>query len=297
MKIVFLGTASGIPTKRRSHPSIWIEYQGDVLLWDCGEGTQRQILKAGLNFMKIDKIFISHWHADHFAGLMGLIETFNLESRKKKLEIFGPEASKFTQIMEELSHWNFGFDVEPMDLNFEGDGIDEIYKTEKYSVFSTPVEHSIPAVGFCFKENDRWNIDTEKAGKKGLKPGPKMKKLKKNGEIEFKGKTIKLEDVAKKTIGKKVVYSGDTKPCDNVENISKDADVLIHDGTFIEGETERHSSVDEAARLAKRANVKKLVLTHFSRRYAGSDLDDILEKAKEEFDKVELAEDFLEIEI
>lgn len=297
MKVVILGTVSGIPTKRRNHPGVWLQYKGDVFLWDCGEGTQRQILKAGLNFMKIDRIFITHWHADHFAGLLGLIESFNLESREKKLEIYGPEASRFLNTLEELSYWDFGFEVEAKDLEFEGKEINKIYSTEDYSIYSTPVKHSIPSVGFCFKETDRWNIDTKKARKLGLKPGPKMGKLKEKGEIEIDGRKIDLEEVAEKRIGRKIVYSGDTTPCKTLEKMSNNANLLIHDGTFIEGEAERHSSIEEAAKLAKRANVERLILTHFSRRYTQSDLKEILEKTRKEFKNTKLAKDLMEIEL
>lgn len=295
MRIVFLGTASGIPTKERNHPSIWVEYRGDVLLWDCGEGTQRQILKAGLNFMKIKHIFITHWHADHFAGILGLLESFNLERRDKPLKIFAPTASKFVDNLEELSYWDFGFEVSGVDLKYEGSEIEQIFSGENYSIYSIPTKHTVPSVGFSFKEVDSWNINPEKSKRRGLKPGPRMSELKEKGQIKVNEKLIKLEEVAKKRIGRKVVYSGDTKPCKNIEKLSKTADLLIHDGTFEEDLGTQHTSSEEAAKLAKRANVKQLILTHFSRRY--KDLSSLLEQAEEVFTNTKLAKDFMEIEI
>ena len=113
LEIVFLGTGSGIPSKRRNHAAIWLRYEGETLLWDCGEGTQRQLLKAGINFMKIDRIFITHWHADHWAGLIGLIQTMNLEKRRKALHIYGPDAERFVGDILDLDYWGPRFRVVP----------------------------------------------------------------------------------------------------------------------------------------------------------------------------------------
>jgi ribonuclease Z len=295
MQIIFLGSGSGIPTLERNHPSIWLDYRGDRFLWDCGEGTQRQILKAKLPLMKISKIFITHWHADHFAGLLGMIESFNLEGRRKPVLIFGPQANRFIDAISELSYWDFGFDVIAKDIPFEGDEITEIFKTKDYKIFSTPTEHRIPSVGYAFKENDRWKIDVKKAKKFGLEPGKKMKELKEEGEVKVKGKIVKLEDVGKVTKGLKVVYSGDTRPSRNLMKLAEGADLLIHESTFLDSPTLGHSTAKQAARIAKKAKVKKLILTHFSKRY--KDTSDFLKSAKEVFPNTRLARDFLKVKV
>jgi len=299
IKLVFLGSGSSVPTVERNHPSIFIDYQGDVMLWDCGEGTQRQMMKAKLKFMKVNHIFITHWHADHFAGLIGLIETYNLEDRKKPLVVYGPEASRFVDAFSELSYWDFGFELKAVDVNFEGNEISKLFENKFYKILSVPVVHSVPAVGYCLEEKDKWNIDMKKARKFGLEEGPILEKLKENKRITFKGKTIRLNDIATRTQGKKIVYSGDTAPCKNVMRLAKGADLLIHDGTFIEGpeETEkkkrRHSDVREAARIAKNTGAKKLVLTHFSRRY--KNLNSLIREAKKIFPETERAYDLKKI--
>ncbi|MFP4115640.1 MAG: ribonuclease Z [Candidatus Aenigmatarchaeota archaeon] len=295
LEVVILGSGAIVPTKERHHSAIWIRREGDVFLWDCGEGTQRQIQKAGLSFMKIDKIFITHWHADHFAGLLGLIETFNLEGRERKLEIYGPEASRFVSLLLDLSWYDFGFDVEAMDVEFEDKGETTVVEGDGYTIKSTPAEHSIPAVAYSLEEEGKMNINEDKAANYDLHPGPKMGELKEKGEIKYKGNTIKLEDVSEFTSGRKVIYTGDTCPTENIKKFSEDADLLIHDATFAEEASHKHSSAAEAAKLATEANVKKLLLTHYSRRY--KDPGELLKKAREYHENVEAAEELMRIKV
>jgi len=155
------------------------------------------------------------------------------------LRIYGPEASRFVDALSELSYWDFGFKIKTIDVDYEGTKVKRIFSGKKYDILSIPVEHSIPAVAYCFKEKDKWNIDMKKAKRLGLEEGPLLDELKTKKKIEIRGKVIKLSDVATKTPGKKIVYSGDTAPCENILKISKGADLLIHDGTFIEGPNER----------------------------------------------------------
>ena len=296
LEIVFLGTGSGIPTKRRNHSAIWLRYEGEHMLWDCGEGTQRQLLNAGTNFMKIDRIFITHWHADHWAGLIGLIQTMNLEKRRRTLHIYGPEAERFVSDILDMDYWGPRFRIVPETLPAEGDEITTILKTRDFQILSTPVNHTVPAVAYCFREKDRVNVNLKKAGRFGLGQGPLIGKLKARGEIEYKGQVVRLEDVSDVSPGLKVVYSGDTKPCRTLEKISQDADVLIHDATFVEEKENRmHAGAKEAAQIAKKANVKKLVLTHFSRRY--QDTRTLQERAEKIFKNTVVAEDFMRLNL
>ena len=296
LEIVMLGTGCGIPTRGRNHSSIWLRYEGESFLWDCGEGTQRQLLKADINFMKIDRIFITHWHADHWAGLIGLIQTMNLEKRRRPLYIYGPDAERFVGDIMDLDYWGPRFNIIPKDVPSVGDDISVVLKTKDYNITSTPVCHTVPAVGYSFQENDRINIDLKKAKSFGLKQSPMLGKLKTKGKIDYKGKTIILDDVSEVTKGIKVAYSGDTKPCKNLVKLSKGADVLIHDTTFVEDQENRmHTGAKDAAKVAKEAKVRNLVMTHFSRRY--QDLRPIENEAKTIFKNSIIAMDFMRFNI
>ncbi len=297
--ITFLGTVSGIPSLDRNHPAIAMEYFSnyrDVLLFDCGEGTQKQLMKSGISFMQISKIFITHWHADHFAGLIPMLQTMNLEKRKTPLTIYGPEAERFVSNILDLGYFGIRFPIKAVNLEFEGNKISVVHDDEEYQILSIPAYHTVPAVAFCFKEKDKWNLDEDKMKNLGLKRGPWLKELKKTGKLEWKEKTIKLEDVGYVKKGLKVVYSGDTKPHKNILKLSRDADVLIHDGTFLEEDIgeKSHTDVKQAAILAKKANVKKLILTHISRRY--TDIKEFEDEAREIFKNTIVAKDMMKVQ-
>ncbi|MFH8080995.1 MAG: ribonuclease Z [Candidatus Aenigmatarchaeota archaeon] len=296
--ITFLGTVSGIPTLDRNHPAIVLEHYTktrEVLLFDCGEGTQKQLMKAGISFMQISKIFITHWHADHFAGLIPMIQTMNLEKRKKPLMIFGPEAEKFMSNILDLGYFGVRFPIEARNVDFEGNAITKIDEADDYEIYATPAYHTVPAVAYCFKEKDKWNIDEEKLEKLGLKRGAWLRKLKKDGKYVFKDRTVTLEEVGYLKKGLKIVYTGDTRPHKNIANIAKEADLLIHDGTFLEEDVagKYHSDVKKAAEIAKMAGVKRLVLTHISRRY--TDTTELEEQAKKVFPDTIVARDMMKL--
>jgi len=301
IEVLFLGTVSGVPTRDRNHSAIILSHHGErkeTMLLDCGEGTQRQMLIAGINFMDIDKIFITHWHADHFAGLIPLIQTMNLERRQKPLYIFAPEAERFVSDIVDLGYFGLKFEVEAVNLPFEGENAHRIFETEDYEMLSIPTMHTVPSVAFALREKEKWNIDPKKMKKMKLKPGAWMKELKEKGEAEHDGKKIILKDVASGTPGLKVVYSGDTKPCKTVEKISENADLLIHDGTFLELEDSKgknHADVSQAAKLAKTAKVKQLILTHISRRY--KDVRPLEKEAQKLFKNTKIAHDFMKVQI
>ncbi len=297
LEIVFLGTGSGPPTPHRNHASVFLRYEQDRILLDCGEGTQRQIITAGLNFMKIKNIFISHWHADHWIGLIGLFYTMNLESRKDPIYIYGPDADRFVQNLKDMNYWGAGFRIIPKNVPYEGNMITRVYECDDYDILSIPAKHTVPSVAYAFVEKDRRNVDISLAGKKfGLRQGPMVGKLKSKGEIEFKGKKIRLEDVMVIRKGIKVVYSGDTEPCDNIVKISKGSDVLIHDATFVEAKEDRmHSGAKEAAKIAKKSGVKNLILTHFSRRY--QNVKELEDESRKVFKNTKAARDFMKIEV
>ncbi len=297
-EITFLGTTAGVPTKYRNHASIYVKHQAEkefVCLLDCGEGTQKQIFTAGLNFMRVSDIFISHWHADHFAGLLGLMETMNLEKRTKPLRIFGPEAKKFVPILLSLGYSTKDFDLRAMNVEHEGSAVNVIHQEEEIEVQSIPMKHGIPSVAYAVAEKDKIKIDKEKALRLGLPAtGPLYKQLKDHGKTVYKDKEILLEDVSFIEKGKKIVYSGDTLPNKNMIKLAKDADVLIHDSTFFSERKEsyRHATFEDVIELAEKANVKKLILTHISRRYA--DVKELEDKVKQHPNAI-LAKDFMKI--
>jgi len=301
LQITFLGTVSGIPTKDRNHSAIVFEYYGeekDTILFDCGEGTQKQLLLAGINFMDIDKIFISHWHADHFAGLIPLIQTMNLEKRRKELKIFAPEAERFVADIIDLGYFGLRFPIAAINVPFEGEEINKIFEANEYEILSIPTLHTVPSAAYCFKEKDRWNIDVNKLKVLGLKRGYWLKKLKRDGKSEYKGEMIKIGDVANRNDGLKVVYTGDTKACKTVVKLSTNADLLIHDATFLDEDKEKgkyHATTKDAAEVAKKANVKQLILTHVSRRY--TDTKPLEEEAKTVFQNVKVAHDFMKVKL
>jgi len=299
IQITFLGTVSGIPSKTRNHPAIIMEYSSDTketLLFDCGEGTQKQLMLSGISFMQVNKIFISHWHADHFAGLIPLIQTMNLEKRKDELTIFGPEAEKFVSDIIDLGYFGLRFPVRAINVPFEGDEVTVVDETPDFEVLSVPALHTVPSVAYCLKERDRWTIDVGKLKKLGLRRGHWLEELKQKGSMTRDEKKVSIEQIADKKTGLKVVYSGDTKPCENIKNLSEAADLLIHDGTFLEeDESKAHADVKQAAKIAKDAKVKQLILTHISRRYQNP--KELEVEAKKVFKNTKVADDFMSVKL
>ena len=301
VEMTFLGTTASIPTPERNHPSIYLRYTGKeegALLFDCGECTQRQIFRAGLNFMRIDHIFITHWHADHFAGLFGMFETMSLEKRKHPLFIYGPEAARFVSILSSLGYAGKNFRVVPEDVGFVGSDIKTILDEKEFSVLSVPVRHGIPAIAYAFVEKDRIRIDSDKAEKLGLpRQSPLFNKLKDEGQAKFGGKMVRLEDISSTVPGKKIVYSGDTQPCRNLLSLAENADCLVMDCTYFEDMEERHhTNLGQAIELASHANVKELILTHISRRYQSqSELEKMAHDAARNsgIRSVKVAKDFM----
>ena len=278
LEVIFLGTGGIMPTKERNVPSIALRYKGEIILWDVGEGTLRQLNTAKLSPMKIEKIFITHFHGDHYLGLMSLIQTMTLWNRERPLHIYGPKYTfEFIQNYLKSGFFAPSFEIHVHELG------EARLKFGDYEIWSFKVEHGIPALGYVFKERDkRGNFDLEKISELGLKPGPWMKELELKGKIEINGRVIHLEDVTgRPKKGVKIVYTGDTEPCDRVRLFSEKADLLIHEATYLT-EEERgesyHTTVNEACEVAEKAKVKLLALFHRAPRYK---YDEYLQKAKQ----------------
>ena len=301
MKIIFLGTTAGVPTAERGHSAIAIKYQDETLLFDCGEGAQRQLIKAKISFMKIAKILISHLHADHFLGLPGLIQSMSFLGREKTLTIYGPEGTEsVVESLLKLGYYTLKFPVETKELR-----PGEIIECNNYKIFTQSTQHTVPTIAYAFQENQRpGKFDVEKALGLGIKPGPMFRKLQLGHSVQTKdGKTIKSEEVlGPPRRGRKIIYSSDTRPLLSIVDFAREADVLIHEATFADDLNERasetgHSTFGEAIEIAKQAQVKYLILTHISPRYENEDIEKFQLDIRKKFENAIIARDMMVIEI
>ncbi|NJE42532.1 ribonuclease Z [Thermococcus sp. GR6] len=278
LEVIFLGTGGIMPNHERNVPAIALRYKGEIILFDVGEGTMRQMSTAKLSPMKVEKIFITHFHGDHYLGLAALIQTMNLWDREKPLHIYGPKYTfQFIQNFLNSGFFRPGFDIHVHEIG------EVRLKFGDYEIWSFKVEHGIPALGYVFKEKDkRGKFLPEKLAEYGLSEGPILGKLEKQGQIEWNGRIIRLEDVTgPRRKGVKVVYTGDTEPCERTRLFAENADLLIHEATYLRPEDRGdsyHTTVEEACEIAKKAKVKLLALFHRAFRYT---YDEYVAKARE----------------
>jgi ribonuclease Z len=300
LQITFLGTAGSVPTPKRSLPAILIQRKGEQIMFDCGEGVQRQMIKAKTGFNKKMKIFISHMHGDHILGLPGLLQTMALLDREKKLDVYGPPGIKrFLTNIRETVQFVLTFPVEIHEIHDAGVVCDE----EEYFVQAVWANHVIPNLAYALVEKPRpGKFYAEKARNLGIPEGPLWSKLQHGHNVKLpSGQVVKPEDVTGPLrLGRKIVYTGDTRPFKGFVKFAANADLLIHDATLDEELAERakedgHSTPSQAAENAKKAKVKRLVLTHISARYENT--SSLLKKARKIFKSTQIAEDFMQIEI
>jgi ribonuclease Z len=298
MKIVFLGTGGTYPSKIRNVTSVAIQRPGEVIMFDCGEGTQRQLMRSSVSFMKITKIFISHLHADHFLGLPGLIQSMSLNGREDDLLVYGPKGMRMTmESMLNLGYFKSGFRIITKDLRV-GEKVD----FGDYTVKAAEASHSVPCLAYALEEKSRkGRFSLSKAKKLRIPEGPLYRKLQNGQSVTVGGRKIRPEQVLGPTRrGRKIVYSGDTRPSEKIVTLAAGADVLIHDCTLDSSHGQLaagfgHSTAAEAADVAKRAKVKSLFLVHLSPRY---DKVDILEKeARKKFKNAVVATDLSEFAV
>lgn len=295
-EIVFLGTSCMQPTKERNHPSFLLRYNEENILFDCGEGTQRQLRIAGLKPAKITKLLISHWHGDHVFGVPGLLSSMGADQFAKKLMIYGPKGSK--KYMEHLMQ---SFAVKGV-IEFEVKEVDKgiFFENEDYMLEAQPLKHSADCIGFSFIEKDKLRINISKAEKLGLSEGPLLGKIQRGESITYKGKKITPKDIAYFVKGKKISYIADTLPCEGANKLAKEADLLVSEGTHLSDISEKtekymHLTVKDAALIASQNNAKKLVITHMSQRYKS--IVDIIDEARIYFDNTVVASDFMKIKV
>ncbi|MDP3727961.1 MAG: ribonuclease Z [bacterium] len=290
MEIILLGTSSMIPTEERNHSGAFLRYKEENILIDCGEGTQRQIRKAGLSAMRITKILITHWHGDHILGLPGLFLTLGSQNYSGTLVIYGPVGSKdYIQGIMQL--------FVPRELvQYKVIEVDSgiFFENEEFFLEAIPLQHGTRCLGYRCAEKDRRRVDMKALKKIGVKEGPHIKQLQKGEDIIYQGKKIKAKNFTTLVPGKKISIVTDTLYCDAAIEIAKDADILFCESTFLgdlkEQAIERkHMTATQAATIAKKAKVKKLVLIHFSQRY--KDLSLFTKEAKKTFPYVVAGKD------
>lgn len=297
IKVTILGSSGSVPKKESNFASCAISFNGENLLFDAPEGIQRQLMQSNISLMKINHIFISHMHADHFLGLFGWIATMNLNQRKEKLTIYSPKrgGEKIKRMLKEVIKPDFEIEYKKIKNG-------SLFKNDFLEVKAFELKHDVPCYGFVFKEKDiLGRFDRKKAEKLGIPPGPLYSKLVEGKTISLNGKKFKKSDVfdySKKRLGRKVVVVADTKPTTKIINNAKNSDLLIHEATFLENKKDRailtsHSTAKDTATTAKKAKVKKLILFHISA--SVSDNKDVEKEAREIFKESFVAKDFDEI--
>jgi ribonuclease Z len=292
VSLFFAGTAGSVPSPRRGLPAILVRRGGDRLLFDCGEGTQRQLMRS-VGLADLHCVFITHFHADHWLGLPGMLKSFALRERDQPLAIYGPRG--LNRAMEDT---RFIYGRLPYSLRVQELEPGQPVRFDGYEVTGVPASHNgVSAFGYALVEDPRpGHLDPKLAERLGVTPGPDFGRL-------VRGETVSgvspEQVMGPEREGRKLVISGDTEPCETLRIAAHEADVLVHEATFAEEEVERaaqtgHSTARQAATLAREANVRLLALTHVSSRYAGGELR---AEAREVFADTELPRDFDSIEI
>lgn len=298
MKLVFLGTSAAQPTSERGLTCICLEKEGEILMFDAGEGAQISYLKSGLGWNKKMKIFVTHLHGDHCIGILGLLQTMTLQNRTEPMEIYGPDGIE-EFIAANIKVLNFGLSF-PVIITTIREGT--VVNEKTYTINSCEADHSVTSYSYLFQEKDKpGRFFPDKAKEFGIPEGELWHKLQTGQDIQVGDKIVKSSDVlGEKRPGKRIGISGDTRPTKKLEEFFKDCDYLSFDSTFSHELQDKalethHSTAKEAADLAKNANVSNLILTHFSARY--NDESVLLEEAKTIHNSVIAAKDLLEIEI
>jgi ribonuclease Z len=300
LQIIFLGTAASIPTVARALPSVAVKRKNEIIMFDCGEGVQRQMIKSGVGFHKKMKVFISHMHGDHVLGLPGLLQSMSLLDRTRKLEVYGPVGVKaFISCIQKTVQFVLTFPLEIHEIKCDG----TVCKEKEYYVQAAYTDHLIPNIAYALTEEPRpGRFNPEKAKALGVPEGPMWSKLQHGENVRTPaGKLIKPSQVVGPLRpGRKIAYSGDTRPTKSLVTLAQKADLLIHEATLEDELRERakedgHSTPSQAAQTAKKAKVKRLILTHVSSRYKSS--EPLVNQARRIFPDVEVATDFMKVEI
>jgi ribonuclease Z len=286
LSLFFAGTAGSVPTARRGLPAILLRAGGERILFDCGEGTQQQLLRS-VGLPDLDAIFLTHFHLDHWLGLIGMVKTFDLRARERPLRIFGPPGLHrlFTTLRPLIGRTAYPLELAELGRH------DEV-PFGGYVISAFPVKHRVEAYGYAFVEHDRpGRFDVDAARALGVRPGPDFGRLQ-HGETVGGVRPEQVMGEARR--GRRLVISGDTAPCQAIEAFAEGADVLVHEATFLEEERARardtaHSTARQAAELARDAGVRLLALTHLSTRYFPREVRD---EARAVFERTVVPRDF-----
>ncbi|MDQ3630302.1 MAG: ribonuclease Z, partial [Actinomycetota bacterium] len=292
LSVFFAGTAGSVPTARRGLPAVLVRRGSERLLFDCGEGTQRQLLRS-VGLTDLDFVFLTHHHVDHWLGLLGMVKSFALRDRERPLIVYGPPGTQrlIAAMGIVIGRLPYAFDV--VDLA-AGDALDfdDGYRVEAFNV-----RHRGTAFGYALVEEERpGRFDAERAAALGIPFGPDLGRLQRGEHVDG---VDPAEVVGPPRPGRRIVLSGDTMPCDAVRVAADGADLLVHEATFTSDERERaaetrHSTATQAARLAAEAGVRLLALTHVSTRYAGRE---VLDEARATFGRTEMPRDFDTVDV
>jgi ribonuclease Z len=291
LSLFFAGTAGSVPTARRGLPALLLRAGGDRILFDCGEGTQQQLLRS-VGLPELDVIFLTHYHLDHWLGIIGILKTFDLRGRERPLTVYGPPGLR---ALLDAMRPAWGRVTYPLSLE-ELDPHEEV-AFGGYVVAPFPVEHRVRAYGYSFAEDDRpGRFDAETATRLGVTPGPDFGRLQAGGTV---GGVTPEQVLGEPRRGRRIVYTGDTAPCQATEVFAHEADLLVHEATFLDDELARaretgHSTARQAAEVASAAGVKLLALTHLSTRYFPRDIRD---EARAVFPDTLVPRDFDTIEV
>jgi ribonuclease Z len=291
LSLFFAGTAGSVPTPRRGLPALLLRAGGDRILLDCGEGTQQQLLRS-IGLPELDAIFITHYHLDHWLGIVGMLKTFDLRARERTLDVYGPPGLKglFHNLKPLIGRTFYPLNVHELEPHGE-------VRYGGYVIASFPVKHRVDAYGYAFIEDDRpGRFDVEAARRLGVTEGPDFGRLQRGETVNG----VSPEQVVGPTRhGRRIVYTGDTSPVQTVEVYAHQAEVLVHEATFLDGDRARaretgHSTAQQAALAAQAAEVKLLALTHLSTRYFPRDIRD---EARKVFERTVVPRDFEAIEV
>ena len=296
IKMTFLGTSSAIPTAKRNHTAILLDYKGEHILFDCGEGTQRQFRKARLNPGKINKILISHWHADHVLGIPGLLQTLALQGYNSTLEIFGPKGTK--KFMKKIMDLFIFTEKYPIKIK-EVSG--KFLETDEYYLEAKSMTHGTPCNAYNFVLKNKRRIDKKKLEKTGIPSGPLISKLKQGKNISYKGKKYQAKKLSYIEKGKKISIVLDTSMNKKIIPFVKNADFLVCESSFDANFKEKakeyqHLTSEQAGQIAKKSKSKKLILTHLSQKHE-KDTRSILTDAERQFKNVSIAKDLQDFEL